>query len=168
VQLLLRELQKNTPPDHPESERLAQALDKVQAVAAHVNEAKRYAENMSKLLEMQHRIVGDYDSLVKSDRRFLREGRVGKGAVVRSRSHRRSFSQGARARALAVSDSMLRAVKQRQLFLFNDMLLWTTTSGKFRGSIALHGAVIAEPSVRAAAPGILFARELTRSRPRRR
>lgn len=40
-ELLLRELIRFSPPDHPERARLEEAFSKIQAIASHINEEKR-------------------------------------------------------------------------------------------------------------------------------
>jgi hypothetical protein len=57
-QLLLKELLKNTWPDHPDYVFLGQALDKIQETAAYVNDRAKEAESQSKMVTLQHQIVG--------------------------------------------------------------------------------------------------------------
>jgi hypothetical protein len=115
-ELLLRELIRVTGKDHSEYPKLLEALDKIKNIAAHINETKRLVENMSKLLEIQNQISGDFGTLMVPHRRLIREGVVQK------------LSTG------LISTS----ANQRKLFVFNDILLWTSMSNKFRGHIELE------------------------------
>ena len=72
--LLLRELKRHTPADHPELPQLIFALTKIESIAQHVNESKRHVENMSKLIDIQNRLRDHKFVLFKPDRRLLREG----------------------------------------------------------------------------------------------
>jgi hypothetical protein len=88
--LLLKELQKNTPEQHPTHETLLSALQKVEKIASHVNEQKRQVEDMSKLLEIQNKLTGASWSLLLPHRRLVREGTLKKiattGKIYRSMS----------------------------------------------------------------------------------
>eukprot|EP00455_Lapot_gusevi_P042289 TRINITY_DN4993_c0_g1_i3.p1 TRINITY_DN4993_c0_g1~~TRINITY_DN4993_c0_g1_i3.p1 ORF type:complete len:458 (+),score=111.70 TRINITY_DN4993_c0_g1_i3:96-1469(+) len=114
--LLLREVIRNTDPSHPDYERLQQALAKIETIASHINEGKRDAEHRSKLLEIQHRIQGDFDSLLQPHRHLIREGLL---------SLKRS--------------GFMSSEKEYQFFLFNDLLLWiSASSNKFKGSLSFE------------------------------
>jgi hypothetical protein len=54
--LLLKELLKYTPPDHKDHHHLTNALDKIRAVTDFVNENKRKAENMQRVIDVQNSI----------------------------------------------------------------------------------------------------------------
>jgi hypothetical protein len=116
-QLLLKEIKRCTPQDHEEYAKLEEAYLKIQAIATHINESKRTVEGMSKLLEIQNRITGDFGQLLQPHRRLIREGVVSK-----------------------LVPGIIQSQHIRKLFLFNDILLWTTNSNKFRGHLQLLGA----------------------------
>jgi len=118
-QLLLKELKRATPTDHEEHAKLEEAYTKIQAIATHINESKRIVEGMSKVLEIQNRITGDFGQLLQPHRRLIREGVV-----------------------IKVVGGLITQQHIRKLFLFNDILLWTTDKSKFRGHLQLLGAKI--------------------------
>eukprot|EP00467_Chlorarachnion_reptans_P002223 CAMPEP_0114523078 /NCGR_PEP_ID=MMETSP0109-20121206/21094_1 /TAXON_ID=29199 /ORGANISM="Chlorarachnion reptans, Strain CCCM449" /LENGTH=550 /DNA_ID=CAMNT_0001704359 /DNA_START=177 /DNA_END=1829 /DNA_ORIENTATION=- len=117
--LLLKELKKYTWPEHQEFENLMKALAKAQEIATHVNERKRQIENMSKTLEVQSKITGEFDSLIKPDRKMIREDCL-----------------------IKVSSGMFNSIKRKEriVFLFSDLLMWTTTAYQFRGKMSLAAA----------------------------
>lgn len=95
--LLLRELIKNTPEDHPDYIPLMAAQEKIGSVVAFVNEAKRYAEGQAKMKEIEAEV--GIAGLCIPDRLFHREGELmlyrGKG----------------------------KPLEPRYLYLFNDLIL---------------------------------------------
>ena len=92
---------------------LSNALEKVVLIATQVNEGKRRAEERSRLLDLQSRLSGDDTfHVITPTRRLLREGELMKLSLFNMR-------------------------KARLLFMFNDILLWTTTSYKIRGYVDL-------------------------------
>jgi hypothetical protein len=101
--LLLRQLCDCTPPSHVDSASLAQALQKMQAIASELNEAKREAESFAEVVRVYNSIAprdrGAIQDLIAPTRRYLKEGRV---------YYRRD--------ELAANDP-------HYLFLFNDLLL---------------------------------------------
>jgi hypothetical protein len=101
--LLLRQLCDCTPPSHVDSASLAQALQKMQAIASDLNEAKREAESFAEVVRVYNSIAprdrGAIQDLIAPTRRYLKEGRV---------YYRRD--------ELAANDP-------HYLFLFNDLLL---------------------------------------------
>ncbi|CEP03357.1 hypothetical protein PBRA_003117 [Plasmodiophora brassicae] len=111
-ELLLRELISCDDPD-PQSE-MAQAYNRVRYIAKHVNETQRHVENMMKLLEIQDRI-SDSDlsfDLLQPHRRLLKEGKISQKTT-----------------------SKLNKIKQRVLFLFSDIVLWTSSSNAYLGHV---------------------------------
>eukprot|EP00466_Bigelowiella_natans_P019300 jgi/Bigna1/127950/aug1.5_g2658 len=117
--LLLKELQRYTWPEHHEHDNLVKALAKAEEIATHVNERKRQIENMTKTLEVQSNITGTFDSLIKPDRKMIREDVL-----------------------IKVSSGMFSSMKRKErvMFLFSDLLLWTTTAYQFRGKMSLAAA----------------------------
>lgn len=75
--LLLDALLKYTPEEHPDRSPLADALSKLQTVTNHVNEAMRNAARMEQLVSIENRF-GMTLNLIQPDRRFIREGKLGK------------------------------------------------------------------------------------------
>lgn len=74
--MLLEDLLRNTPKDHPDFVDLTTALSKVQSVADYVNEKKREAENVNLVLDVQSRLSGMGKNLAEPHRRFVRQGEV--------------------------------------------------------------------------------------------
>jgi len=119
--LLLRELRKHTPSSLPGFNTINEALMKTKTIAAHINESKRQMENMSKLIEIQNKISGSMGTtILQPARRLIREGQLqeisSKGLFGSVKANLRIF------------------------FLFNDILLWTTTDYKFKGVMNLAAA----------------------------
>lgn len=112
-ELLLRELKKHTPDNDPDSMALEAAFSEVQAIARFINERKRQVENMSEVLEFQSRIsdLPEKHILVAPARRLVRFGELS----YKSKGY---ISQG---------------LKQCILILFNDVIVLTNTSWKFKG-----------------------------------
>lgn len=101
--LLLRQLCDCTPPSHPDSASLALALQKMQAIASELNEAKREAESFAEVVRVYNSIAprdrASVQDLIAPSRRFVKEGRV---------FYRRDETS---------------ANDPHYLFLFNDLLL---------------------------------------------
>ena len=94
--LLLRELIKNTPEDHPDFADLKAAEAKVQTVVSFVNEAKRMAEGQAKMREIEAEV--SIEGLAIPDRYFHREGEF------------MLYQKG-------------KPLQPRYLYLFNDLIL---------------------------------------------
>lgn len=121
--LLLKELKRQTSPSHPEFEPLGEALVAVQRVALIINEGQRAVENMSKLMAVQQRIIGEFETLIQPHRRLIKEGIV----------------------SATYTHGMFSTLRTRRsvFFLFSDLLLWTSEDYKFKGSIDLTPAKLA-------------------------
>jgi hypothetical protein len=72
-ELLLRELKRYTLKTDPGYPALEEAFDKIKAIASHVNEEKRKIESMSKLVEIQSKIQGDFGTLLQAHRHLIRK-----------------------------------------------------------------------------------------------
>lgn len=73
--LLLRDLIKDTPEDHPDLGPLQQAFEKIEKVVEYVNERKRHAEILQKTFQIQEQIEGGEKlDLVGPGRKFVRDG----------------------------------------------------------------------------------------------
>eukprot|EP01127_Copromyxa_protea_P008967 TRINITY_DN2075_c1_g1_i4.p1 TRINITY_DN2075_c1_g1~~TRINITY_DN2075_c1_g1_i4.p1 ORF type:complete len:825 (+),score=170.29 TRINITY_DN2075_c1_g1_i4:307-2781(+) len=73
--LLLNDLLKNTPPDHPDYENLEKSLKGIQDVATLVNESVRRRENTVRLAEMQTEGY-DLSHFIVSTRHLIKDGPV--------------------------------------------------------------------------------------------
>jgi hypothetical protein len=104
-----------------EYNRLCEAFEKIQHIGSHINEEQRQVENMSKLLEIQNRISGEFGTLMQPHRRLVREGQLTK-----------------------LNPGLVTSTNSRLLFLFSDIIVYTTTSHKFRGHCELAKSTIIE------------------------
>lgn len=91
---------KNTLDDHEDIEDLGLALSKIEEMVAYVNDRKRLAENLQKILDVQNQIDSTEElNLVSPSRRFVREG------------HFTVYEKG--------------KPRGRTIYLFNDLLVIT-------------------------------------------
>ena len=74
--LLLSELLKHTPVEHPDHDALEKALGLVSNVAAHINDSVRANENRMKVREIQAQFIGA--NFVSPSRRYIRSGMMQK------------------------------------------------------------------------------------------
>jgi len=102
--LLLRELIKFTPEEHPDHEQLKEANERVSKVMNYVNEAKRLAEGMARTKAIAEKF--GLKDLVREDRILHHEGRV------------KNFKKGSKDR------------EDRYLFVFSDLILIMKPVGK--------------------------------------
>lgn len=79
--LLLQDLMRHTPNEHPDYSSLKAALEQIEQVALHLNVSMKSAEEASKILEIQDRIefppsskLGNINLLLEPHRRLIREG----------------------------------------------------------------------------------------------
>jgi hypothetical protein len=130
--LLLKEMLRHTPADHPETEQLQRAVEKIAAIAEHVNQSKKRAEDFTKVIGIQGKINAGIGigmasmlsrrkriSLAGPQRRLIRDGIV-----------------------MKPSKSAFKKVGMNRFYLFNDLLLWTTCSYKFKGITPLVNAKV--------------------------
>eukprot|EP01103_Thecamoeba_quadrilineata_P018868 TRINITY_DN7422_c0_g1_i1.p1 TRINITY_DN7422_c0_g1~~TRINITY_DN7422_c0_g1_i1.p1 ORF type:complete len:545 (-),score=73.96 TRINITY_DN7422_c0_g1_i1:77-1711(-) len=75
--LLLKNLQFNTPREHPDFIKLTESVQKFQQVTDHVNESIKKAENTMKIMELQDRFKPKRNLMAPS-RKFIREGTLHK------------------------------------------------------------------------------------------
>uniref|UniRef100_A0A4W3JM80 Rho guanine nucleotide exchange factor 17 n=1 Tax=Callorhinchus milii TaxID=7868 RepID=A0A4W3JM80_CALMI len=121
-ELLIKDLLKHTPEDHPDHSCLLAAQRYVKLLAERINKGKKNAEEAEKeariLLEIESHIEGMMDLLVPH-RKFLRQEMVIEVKTVSSK-------------------------KERSLFLFTDLIICTTLKRKTgslrRSSISLYTA----------------------------
>ena len=123
-ELLLRELMRYTPGVHEEREVLEKALSKIQSIAQHINESGRRVEEMQRVMDVQARISGEYGTLLLPHRRLVREG-----TVQKMKGDKSSTGGG----------GVLGGGGGRRLFVFNDLIIWTSESGRFRGHTRVDG-----------------------------
>lgn len=109
--MLLEELLKTTPVQHPDHQLLNKAFQNMLHVATSVNESIRQHEMFIKMLEIQTSISGFMEPLLVPGRTFIKKGSVFK--ISRSKT------------------------QVRHLFLFNDMMLYTG-AGFTEGQFVFH------------------------------
>jgi hypothetical protein len=116
-QLLLEQLLKATPLEHPDRADLASALQQIVAVADYMNERKRDVENLLKVTNLQSNLVYkngvNFVPIVTPVRRYRREGLF----EVFIRNERSPYNY---------------------LFLFTDALLFTKQKQKKKGCYLFH------------------------------
>eukprot|EP01102_Stenamoeba_stenopodia_P004102 TRINITY_DN1427_c0_g1_i3.p1 TRINITY_DN1427_c0_g1~~TRINITY_DN1427_c0_g1_i3.p1 ORF type:complete len:634 (-),score=150.70 TRINITY_DN1427_c0_g1_i3:88-1989(-) len=74
--LLLEDLLKNTPQHHRDYTQLSTTQSKMKEIAIKLNEAKRDAENLTQVMNIQMRLVGKFENLVQPYRRYIAEAEV--------------------------------------------------------------------------------------------
>lgn len=113
-ELLLKDFVKYTDEDHPDFKSLCEALFKVQDVATKINESKRLADNLTKIISIQDQI--GREDLVQPHRRFLAEGTV--TLQKHSRDKRGTISG-------TISETLLLSSHEAPgyIYLFSDLLI---------------------------------------------
>jgi hypothetical protein len=112
------------------------AFEKIHSIAEFINEAKRKVESMSKVLEIQNKILGDLDKpLLTAHRCVLKEATV---EEVREKSLLKTAS-----------------LRKRVLILFNDMFLIVSEVYHFKGIMYL-GNLICEAKEYRDRPSVVF------------
>lgn len=104
--LLLRELIKYTPENHPDWDPLQSAFSKINSVVADINEAQRQAEGLQRIMEVTKMIDG-IDSLVAPGRNYVKEGELTFYKSQKSKSG-----------------------EKRHVFFFTDLILLTNRKGE--------------------------------------
>jgi RhoGEF domain/SOS1/NGEF-like PH domain len=124
--LLLRELLKLTNRSHPDREPLERALEQTALLVDEVNESKRHAENLRKLLQIEMRLeLRKNLKIVVPGRLHLHDGRLVK------------ITHGKR--------------QERHFFLFSDLLIWAkpiklkSNRYEFKGFAPLNRLAISHP-----------------------
>lgn len=120
-ELLLAQLKKYTPSEaDPKHYRLiCKAYARVKQAATHNNTMQRTSEDLHRLIELQDQVVGlpPSETIFSASRRLVREGRL----------------------AVAVEGTGAGPV-ECLVYLFSDMLLWTSTDNAFRGLARLDAS----------------------------
>eukprot|EP01116_Phalansterium_solitarium_P016716 TRINITY_DN3949_c0_g2_i1.p1 TRINITY_DN3949_c0_g2~~TRINITY_DN3949_c0_g2_i1.p1 ORF type:complete len:630 (+),score=205.90 TRINITY_DN3949_c0_g2_i1:159-2048(+) len=74
--LLMEDLRKRTPIDHPDAANIEDVLQKIAHIAQSINDNIRAQENFQKLCSIQQSFQGSMKSIVVDGRKFVREGPV--------------------------------------------------------------------------------------------
>mmetsp|Transcript_124780 Transcript_124780/g.186397 ORF Transcript_124780/g.186397 Transcript_124780/m.186397 type:complete len:518 (-) Transcript_124780:63-1616(-) len=104
--LLLRELIRYTPEDHPDWDPLQSAFSKINSVVADINEAQRQAEGLQRILDLQ-KMIDNVESLVAPGRNYVKEGEM-------------SFYKSQKSKT----------AEKRHVFFFTDLILLTNRKGE--------------------------------------
>jgi len=118
--LLLEKLVEYTPNDNSDYENLRNALLKIKDVTDFVNDNKKKAENLQKIISIQSSIIGKIKSLFHLNREFISEQGF---VVLQGKQH-----------------------KIRQFFLFNDIILITKPVKKnkfqYKSTVPLYHSIV--------------------------
>eukprot|EP01129_Flabellula_baltica_P015835 TRINITY_DN8201_c0_g1_i1.p1 TRINITY_DN8201_c0_g1~~TRINITY_DN8201_c0_g1_i1.p1 ORF type:complete len:779 (-),score=145.45 TRINITY_DN8201_c0_g1_i1:1-2337(-) len=127
-QLLLQELLRNTPTDHPDYPHLTKAIDSIIEVANYVNEKKKQAENMNRVSVISSRLTGYPERLPQPHRLLEFEGKLQEANISEMENQDLAY--------------ILKHVQWRKrcLFVFSDILMSTKRPKKNRelGDTATH------------------------------
>eukprot|EP01114_Cavostelium_apophysatum_P022237 TRINITY_DN7982_c0_g1_i1.p1 TRINITY_DN7982_c0_g1~~TRINITY_DN7982_c0_g1_i1.p1 ORF type:complete len:872 (-),score=270.52 TRINITY_DN7982_c0_g1_i1:25-2640(-) len=75
--LLLRELLKHTPPEHPDYEPISKSMSSIESIVTQINETKRIKDNTFKLGEIAEQLEDSQDlKIVDPNRWLLKEGEM--------------------------------------------------------------------------------------------
>jgi len=110
--LLLRELEKCTPEDHPDFENLKVALSKILDINDYLNEKKRVAESSFKLLEITENLIGKASIVIQPYRHFISDHPI-----------------------LLTCNETKQKQTQGKLFIFSDALMYTRNAKKGKQKI---------------------------------
>ncbi|KNC46662.1 uncharacterized protein AMSG_03099 [Thecamonas trahens ATCC 50062] len=112
--MLLSDIIKYTPDDHPDATNLAEALTLISEIARTVNSSMAVADSMNRIVEIQQMLSKDCPILVEPARRFVREG-----YLTKNREKRMYF---------LFNDILVYAAKQNSsMFLFKGLIPLNTT-----------------------------------------
>jgi len=123
--LLLQELIKNSSESHTQWDNMQSSLKKFKEIASSINEGQRSMENALKLMQLSNllkKVPKDFD-LVKPSRKLIKEGVV----IITETGTKKSNSD---------SD------KQHNIYLFNDIVMLTSTEKQWRHVIDLAAATV--------------------------
>jgi len=117
--MLLSDLSRSTPKDHPDFNNITLALEKMKNLTTFVNEQKREAESVQAIVSVQQRVRGKFPTLLTPHRKFIKEGAVG-------------------------YDNGTLKEKEGYVFLFNDLLVLAKPTNKaseykFKEQIVVKG-----------------------------
>ena len=114
--MLLQDLLKNTPEGHADSQNLREALTSIEQVAVFLNETIRRHEVILEMLRLQKQISGLELDLLAPGRILIKRGILTK--ICR------------------------KSTKQRALFLFSDILIYTSVSSMPSSNVSEDGAYV--------------------------
>jgi len=118
IEMLLKDLVKNTERDHPDYTHLVEASGGISEITAFINERKREEENSSRIAEVQRKMgKKSATNILQPHRKWLKEG------VVQVRRFDKQ------------------KMKQKSAILFNDMLLCTTEKSQVAVKKGLHSTI---------------------------
>jgi len=98
--LLLEDLKKHTPEDHPDYQNICEACEKIISIAEEVDGQMNQQESLMKIYQIQKNFISSPKNLLTPDRKFIREGPLIK--ICRKEP------------------------KKRWFFLFNDALVYAS------------------------------------------
>lgn len=104
--LLLRELIRYTPEEHPDYKPLQNAFGKINEVVANINEGQRKAEGLQRIIDLQ-KLIDGVDTLVAPNRSLQKEGDL-------------NFYKNSKAKH----------AEKRHVFFFTDLILLTVRKGE--------------------------------------
>mmetsp|Transcript_32457 Transcript_32457/g.55527 ORF Transcript_32457/g.55527 Transcript_32457/m.55527 type:complete len:564 (+) Transcript_32457:74-1765(+) len=104
--LLLRELIRYTPEDHPDYQPLQNAFLKINEVVANINEGQRQAEGLQRIIDLQ-KLIDGVDTLVAPNRNLQKEGDL-------------DFYKSSKSKH----------PEKRHVFFFSDLILLTIKKGE--------------------------------------
>jgi len=107
-ELMLREILKNSEDGDEDKELIEKTYNQIRSIAMHINEQKRRVENFTKLIKIQNGIRNLSFALFKPARHICKEG------VFLMQKNRDK-------------------PKERMVFLFNDIFLWTNIKSEYKG-----------------------------------
>ena len=74
--MLLEDVIKNTPENHPDKDNLEEALRQIESVAWHINDQLKEHENALKMLDIQRSLQGCFPKIVVPGRRLVKQGNL--------------------------------------------------------------------------------------------
>lgn len=147
--LLLEDLKKKTPENHPDYKGLEEVLEKISVLAKDVNEALKTEENYRKLMKIQKNFVGNVKNIVVENRQFLKEGTLTK--VCRKENKQRLEITSVH---ILLNNFFS---NQRHFFLFSDVLVYASTvTGSSRQSTAITAEKMTNPNLSGTLVGVKF------------
>jgi hypothetical protein len=116
--LLLKELVSCTF-DEEVREKLKETQEVLDSIVQEVNEAKKKADTVYRMIELQNAFGSDFDSLVIAGRELIREGTL-----------------------LRKTSSKFQDTKKITFVLFSDIIVWASESLRFKGFFSLEGLAV--------------------------
>ncbi|KNE57020.1 hypothetical protein AMAG_02780 [Allomyces macrogynus ATCC 38327] len=124
--LLIKDVRKHTPLDHPDYEDLSVALDLMNEMAAQVNLVKQQEEEMTRIFSMFNQMEGCPATVIKYSRRVIMEADVGDASSSLAASLASAVSGIAAIkptyRLVLMSDLLLLAKLHKKKYKFNRLI----------------------------------------------